>query len=372
ALPSTTASAPSSRSTASTGRSSAARPRSRSRSAIAAAIPLVAPCLLAYVTSTVMLQPPSALGGTRPPDHRAISSSRLGMGAWDPRSPGPLPNGPVGERTGSCRPACEGEGGEPRDDGEQHGQAARPAHQFVARDRPRIPDARPHRLRAGHTSTMRMDRHRRRRWRVVLVPAGAAFALVVLASVGRPPHGLLPARRAAARAAEFPPPPSRGATVAHRPALPLARWHDVRLVLPVSHPVCVCYQEASYHDALPLHPLGHLVRDENLTKFRPRTAPTHGPAYVIMASRGRPTPATSAVDVVTRPGQPFLAPADGVVTKVKAYRLYGRYADVEVVIRPSADPRYRVVMIHLAHVSVRPGERVIAGLTRLGVARVFP
>src|SRR5581483_8824985 len=107
----------------------------------------------------------------------------------------------------------------------------------------------------------------------------------------------------------------------------------------------------------PLHPLGHLVRDENLTKFRPRTAPTHGPAYVIMASRGRPTPATSAVDVVT---------------KVKAYRLYGRYADVEVVIRPSADPRYRVVMIHLAHVSVRPGERVIAGLTRLGVARVFP
>ncbi len=146
----------------------------------------------------------------------------------------------------------------------------------------------------------------------------------------------------------------------------------MRLVLPVSHPVCVCYHEASYHDALPLHPLGHLVRDENVTKFRPRTAPTHGPAYVIMASRGRPTPATSAVDVVTRPGQPFLAPADGVVMKVKAYRLYGRYADVEVVIRPSADPRYRVVMIHLADVSVRPGERVIAGLTRLGVARVFP
>jgi len=136
--------------------------------------------------------------------------------------------------------------------------------------------------------------------------------------------------------------------------------------------VCVCYHEASYHDALPLRPFGRLTRDANPTKFPPHTPATRGPDYVIMSSRGRSTPATSAVDLVTRRGTPFRSPVDGVVVKVKPYRLYGRYPDIEVVIRPSADPRYRVVMIHLARVSVWPGERVVAGLSRLGTARLFP
>jgi murein DD-endopeptidase MepM/ murein hydrolase activator NlpD len=214
---------------------------------------------------------------------------------------------------------------------------------------------------------MRVDRHRRRR--AVLVPVGAALVLVVLAAVRHPRPGLVPAPRAAARAAESqpsaPPPPTR------RPTRPLARWHDVRLVVPVADPMCVCYHEASYRNALPMRPFGRLMRDANPTKFPADTAPMHGPAYVIMSSRGRSTAATSAVDLVTRVGAPFRSPVDGVVVKVKPYRLYGRYPDTEVVIRPDADPRYRVVMIHLADVSVRPGERVVAGLTRLGIARVF-
>lgn len=157
-----------------------------------------------------------------------------------------------------------------------------------------------------------------------------------------------------------------------RPPVPLAHWGDIGLYVPVAGPVCLCYHEASYHDALPLRPFGRVLRDYNPTKFPADAPATDGPGYVIMSSRGRSTAATSAVDVVTRLGAEFRSPVSGVVTKAKPYRLYGTYSDTEVMIRPDADRRYRVVMIHLAHVRVYVGERVVGGVTPLGVARLFP
>lgn len=154
--------------------------------------------------------------------------------------------------------------------------------------------------------------------------------------------------------------------------VPFARFHDIRLFLPAVHVVCVCYHEASYDDAMGLRPLGRLEQDYNRTKFPRDTPTTAGPSYLIMSSRGRSTPATSAVDMVLPEGSPFLAPVDGVVMKVRAYRLYGRYPDVEVSIRPADDPAFQVVMIHLQRVRVRPGDSVVQGVTHLGEPRVFP
>jgi hypothetical protein len=154
--------------------------------------------------------------------------------------------------------------------------------------------------------------------------------------------------------------------------VPFVRSNEIRLFLPAVHVVCVCYHEASYDDAVRLQPLGHLERDYNRTKFPHDTPDTVGPSYLIMSSRGRSTPATSAVDLVLAVGTPFLAPVDGVVTRVRSYRLYGQYPDVELSIRPEDDPAFRVMMIHVQGVRVRPGDSIVQGVTRLGEPRVLP
>jgi hypothetical protein len=153
------------------------------------------------------------------------------------------------------------------------------------------------------------------------------------------------------------------------PAFASAR--GVRLYLPAADPVAVTYHEASFHNALALHPIGHIVRNANRWKFDspPRTP---GPGYIVMSSRGRDTPATSATDVVLRRSTPFRSPVTGVVAEVREYHLYCRYTDEEVKIRPDGGHGVSVVMIHLRSLRVRPGDRVFATLSVIGFARVFP
>jgi hypothetical protein len=145
----------------------------------------------------------------------------------------------------------------------------------------------------------------------------------------------------------------------------------VRLYVPAADPVAITYHEASFHDALPLHPIGHIVRNANKWKFD-SPARTPGPGYIVMSSRGRDTPATSAADVVLRRTTPFRSPVTGVVVEVREYHLYCRYTDEEVRIRPDGGHGVSVVMIHLRDLRVRPGDRVFATLSVIGFARVFP
>jgi hypothetical protein len=166
-----------------------------------------------------------------------------------------------------------------------------------------------------------------------------------------------------------------GAAVSHADSgakpVAFARARGITLYLPTPDPVAVAYHEASFHDALALHPLGHVVRDANRWKFRP-PARTPGLGYIVMSSRGRSTPATSAADVVLRPSWPVHAPVTGRVIDVRPYRLYCRYADVEVRIRPTGQTRLSVIMIHLSGVRVHRGEPVFATLSVIGYPRVFP
>jgi hypothetical protein len=91
-----------------------------------------------------------------------------------------------------------------------------------------------------------------------------------------------------------------------------------------------------------------------------------------MSSRGRSTPATSAADVVLRKTTPVDSPVTGTVVRVRPYKLYCRYPDLEVKIRTADVPRLSVEMIHLRGVRVRPGDRVFATLSVIGYPRVFP
>src|SRR5207248_8916451 len=130
---------------------------------------------------------------------------------------------------------------------------------------------------------------------------------------------------------------------------------------PAADPRLVAFHEASYPDAAELTPIGRLRRNANRSKFRP-PRDEDGPRYTVMSSRGRPTPATSAVDVVLPQGTHVLSPVSGVVVDVKPYRLYGRYRDERVEISVDGHPDVHVVMIHLTQVRVGRGDDVSATL----------
>jgi murein DD-endopeptidase MepM/ murein hydrolase activator NlpD len=193
---------------------------------------------------------------------------------------------------------------------------------------------------------------------------------------GRGDHGPV------ALADEPPPPaggPSRTPTPTPRPTTPFeafgpqpfARVRNLVLHLPAHHVLGIGYHQAKSPLSLPLHPLGRVVRNDNRRNYRaPRATP--GPNYIVLVSRLRGTPPTSAVDVAVRRREPVRAPVSGVVREVRAYRLYGLYPDVRVEIDPRDGSGLIVVVIHLTRVRVREGQRVVAGETPIGFARVLP
>ena len=170
---------------------------------------------------------------------------------------------------------------------------------------------------------------------------------------------------------EQPTPPHRTRTIRAPRWQAFARARGVTLYLPAAHPKGVMYHEASLPPALELHPLGQLIHNYNRFKFH-RPAPTEGPGYIVMSSRGRSQPATSAADVVLKPDTAVRSPVTGTVVGVRPYRLYCRYQDLRVAIEPRANPGVLVVMIHLRHVRIRRGQRVFATLSVIGRPRDFP
>ena len=148
-----------------------------------------------------------------------------------------------------------------------------------------------------------------------------------------------------------------------------AGYHELTLVLPDRAPVAVCYHEAVYPDAVELEPIGSCRRNANRTKFDPPPSEP-GPGYIVMSSRGRGTPATSAVDLVLRRRTPVLAPVSGRVVKLRRYRYEGTH-DIRIEVAPPEAPELRVVVIHVDDVQVRQGDELFAGETILGVPRVF-
>jgi hypothetical protein len=88
----------------------------------------------------------------------------------------------------------------------------------------------------------------------------------------------------------------------------------------------------------------------------------------VMASRGRGTSASSAVDIVVPSRARIRAPVTGTVTAVKRYLLYCRTRDWKVVIAPMSHPRLRVLVLHMVRPAVHDGDEVVAGSTVIGRA----
>lgn len=142
---------------------------------------------------------------------------------------------------------------------------------------------------------------------------------------------------------------ARAAAMAVEPGTePMATVDGVELVVPALDIAAVGFHQGGDGN-LPLEPSG---------------------SHVVMASRNRGTPATSAVDVAVGADRTVTAPATGTVTQVEDYRLYGKFADTLVTIVPDgADVAVR--MMHVSNVTVEPGDRVEPG-ERIARARSLP
>ena len=88
----------------------------------------------------------------------------------------------------------------------------------------------------------------------------------------------------------------------------------------------------------------------------------------VMASRGRGTGATTAVDIVVPARGGIRSPVSGRVVAVERYLLYCRTRDWKVVLAPRSHPRLRVLVLHMARPTVREGDDALAGSTLLGRA----
>lgn len=91
--------------------------------------------------------------------------------------------------------------------------------------------------------------------------------------------------------------------------------------------------------------------------------------YVLRLWRNRPGSPDSAADVGAPAGSPVLAPVTGTVLLVKRYKLYEKYDDVQIHIRPEGHSDLDVVLIHIIDPTVEVGDLVTGGVTPIGAVR---
>jgi murein DD-endopeptidase MepM/ murein hydrolase activator NlpD len=79
----------------------------------------------------------------------------------------------------------------------------------------------------------------------------------------------------------------------------------------------------------------------------------------------------SAADTGAKAGTTVIAPASGTVERIRPYKLYGRYPDYEIHIRPDGMRQADLVVIHVQDVIAKPGEHVTGGITPIAHVRLL-
>lgn len=213
-------------------------------------------------------------------------------------------------------------------------------------------------------------RHQIRRRRVVaLVVFVTLITVAVWVAYAIP--GQTPAR-VPAGAAE----PTFGRTAPPDEALVVARVEDVDVLLPVSRAVttAVAFHPVDNSDAVAFSPVGKRLGGGDLGQKLAGIFAGDGELqyYLMDGDGGEASPSTAGLDVGAVPGSPVVSPVDGRVTAIKKYSVLGRYNDVEIDIRLTADPSLLLIVTHIAQPKVQIGDVVQRGTTALGVTRGFP
>lgn len=229
-------------------------------------------------------------------------------------------------------------------------------------------------------------RHRSRRssrWPVYVVVA-ALFIVVILlaASIARRPQALTPTTGSSSTASVITTPdvPPRD------PTPTFASYRSLMLRLPIdgNDVTAIAFHQASGEQAIHL---AALVGNADMTlaaknKAVPRSSLASasaeessviqtvwdGKVLRLWRSNRRGAPDT-AIDVGADPGTDVFAPVTGTVVQVRSYNLYEKYPDYEIHIRPDGWAEVDVVLIHVDDVSVKVGERVAGGVSRIACVR---
>jgi hypothetical protein len=161
------------------------------------------------------------------------------------------------------------------------------------------------------------------------------------------------------------------ATGESRPAF--ARLGDRNLLLPVAarDATIIAYQPVSDERAVSLSPIGEQANSNGLVRFF-RGIFSGEPSvryYLLEGAKGAPT---SSVLVGAQSGSPVTSPVSGIVTAIKEYKLYGKYDDVQIDIRPEKTSGITITLLFISNPVISIGEVVSAGKTQLGKVRECP
>lgn len=208
---------------------------------------------------------------------------------------------------------------------------------------------------------------RRRRLRLLGVVTLLIIASVSWAVVARAGDGVDASSQAAGSDAAALP---VATGVAPHPVF--SRVNDKNLVLPVDADSVsiIAYHSVNDESSVALSPLGERV-DGNLVA-RGVERVIAGPAdirYHVLEGRGRVVTETGAVDIGAPVGSIITSPVTGEVISVKAYKLYGKYNDYQVDIRPKSASDVIVSLLLVDDPRVHINQTVEAGKTVIGVVR---
>jgi murein DD-endopeptidase MepM/ murein hydrolase activator NlpD len=174
--------------------------------------------------------------------------------------------------------------------------------------------------------------------------------------------------------------PAHGASVTLDPTPLFATYKDIAFHLPVLPDKLteIAFHQASYSYAqhltskLPTYPM-EKAKDKKGTGRTAAVSVADSKGwlggYVLRLWRTRPGAPDTAADVGAPAGSPVLAPVDGTVLLVKSYKLYQKYPDYEVHIRPTGHNDLDVVLIHVDKPIVKAGDTTRGGVTQIGSVR---
>jgi len=153
---------------------------------------------------------------------------------------------------------------------------------------------------------------------------------------------------------------------------------QLHVPVPVARLTEIGFHQASYAYALPmdspmpdakLSSAANKVGTSRDTSAQPTGADAVLVGSVLRMWRPRPGKPDTAADVGGRPGTVVIAPVSGTVVKIKAYKLYGKWDDYEIHIRPEGYPKLDLVMVHVNDLTITVGDEVEAGVTPIAHIR---
>jgi hypothetical protein len=138
---------------------------------------------------------------------------------------------------------------------------------------------------------------------------------------------------------------NRQRLVTEQDYLPFATTGGITLRHPTRRVERIGFHESNHEGAQVQEPLPTAVRPTDLD------------------SRGRGTRGRTAADIVSDPNGEVRAPVSGKVLRAGTYVLYCKYSDDYLAIEPDDHPGWEVKLLHIDGVRVKPGDRVVAGVT---------